>query len=252
MNQFELFLSSVVQGSVLGGKLFTVFVDDIVRKMIEALVKLFADDTKVGQIVESEEDARRMQRQIDELVRWAEEWGMTFNVKKCKIMHAGKKNKAFKYKMDGEEIMSVTEEKDLGVWVEATHKPTKQCAAAAKAAHFALGQIQRSFHFRKKENVVPLWKTFVRPKLEFAVAAWSPWQEGDIKMIEKVQERMIRMLSDVKGKTYEEKVADAGLTTLRERRVRGDAIETSKTMNGFNRVDKKKVVFGDTRGRKGN
>ena len=79
-----------------------------------------------------------------------------------------------------------------------------------------------------------------------------PWQEGDVKMIEKLQERMIRMLSDVRGKTYEEKVADAGLTTLRERRVRGDAIETSKTMNGFNRVDKKKLVFGDTRGRKGN
>ena len=48
------------------------------------------------------------------------------------------------------------------------------------------------------------------------------------------------MLSDVRGKTYEEKVADAGLTTLRERRVRGDAIETFKTMNGLNRVDKEK------------
>ena len=92
------------------------------------------------------------------------------NVKKCKIMHVGKKNKAFGYKMNGEELMAVTEEKNLGVWIEATHKLTKQCAAAAKAAHFALRQIQRSFHFRKKENVVPLWKMFVRHKLEFAVA----------------------------------------------------------------------------------
>ena len=36
------------------------------------------------------------------------------------------------------------------------------------------------------------------------------------------------------------RVADAGLTTLRERRVRGDAIKTFKTLNGFNRVDKDK------------
>ena len=48
------------------------------------------------------------------------------------------------------------------------------------------------------------------------------------------------MLSDVKGKTYEEKLRDAGLTKLEERRERGDAIETFKTMNGFNRVSKEK------------
>ena len=28
-------------------------------------------------------------------------------------------------------------------------------------------------------------KTFVRPRLEHAVAAWSPWQESDIKCLEK-------------------------------------------------------------------
>ena len=231
-------VSSVVQGSVLGGTLFTVFVDDLVRIILEALIKLFADDTKIAQIVESEEEARRMQSIIDELVKWTKEWGMSFNVQKCKIMHVGSKNKECKYTMDGEELAAVTEERDLGVWVEASFKPTKQCAAAAKAAHFALGQIQRSFHYRKKENLVPLWKTFVRPKLEFAVAAWSPWQEGDMKILEKVQERLVRMLSDVKGSSYDEKVIDAGLTTLKERRIRGDAIETFKTLNGYNNVKK--------------
>ena len=42
---------------------------------------------------------------------------------------------------------------------------------------------------------------------------------------------------------HEEKLADAGLTTLKERRKRGDMIETFKTMNGFNRVDKNKWFF---------
>ena len=51
------------------------------------------------------------------------------------------------------------------------------------------------------------------------------------------QERMIRMLSDAKGKTYEEKFKDVGLTSLTERRETGDAIEANKTFNGFNRVD---------------
>ena len=42
----------------------------------------------------------------------------------------------------------------------------------------------------------------------------------------------------MKGKDYEEKLKDAGLTSLAERRERGDAIETFKTMNGFNNVKK--------------
>ena len=62
--------------------------------------------------------------------------------------------------------------------------------------------------------------------------------EMDKNVLEKVQERMIRLLSDAKGKSYEEKLRDVGLTTLTQRRERGDAIEAFKTLNGFNHVDK--------------
>ena len=165
---------------------------------------------------------------------------MTFNVKKCKIIHVGHNNPRRKYYMDGKELSESNCEKDLGVYVEANMKPGKQCTTAAKSANFALGQIQRAFHFRKKEYLVPLFKTFVRPKLEYAVSAWSPWQEKDKKQLERVQERLVRMVSDVKGATYEEKLKDVGLTTLEKRRERGDAIEAFKTINGFNRVQKDK------------
>ena len=134
--------------------------------------------------------------------------------------------------------MPETSGKDLGVWISANMKPGKQCSVAAKNANFALGQMLRAFHYRKKAYVIPLYKCFIRPKLEFAVAAWSPWTENDRKTLEKVQERMIRQLCDVRGNTYEEKLKDVGLTTLTERRERGDAIETFKTIKGFNRVIK--------------
>ena len=98
--------------------------------------------------------------------------------------------------------------------------------------------------------MVPLYKTFIRPKLEFSVAAWSPWTEADIRTMEKVQERLVRLLSDVRGEGYEEKLKDAGLTTLRERRRRGDAIETYKTLKQINNVDSTKwfrVIGEETR-----
>ena len=76
-------------------------------------------------------------------------------------------------------------------------------------------------------HLVPLYKTFVRPKLEFCVAAWSPWTEQDIKTLEKVQARAARLESNKHRATYEERL---------ERRERGDAIEIYKTLNGVNRV----------------
>ena len=86
--------------------------------------------------------------------------------------------------------------------------------------------------------MVPLYKTFVRPKLEYAVAVWRPWLKKDEEVMEKVQQRFVRQLSDAKGETYEERLQSAGLTTLSERRTRGDIIETFKTMRGINRVDR--------------
>ena len=48
---------------------------------------------------------------------------MAFNIKKCKVMHIGKKNNEFEYYIGGANIESAKEEKDLGVWVESTLKP---------------------------------------------------------------------------------------------------------------------------------
>ena len=44
----------------------------------------------------------------------------------------------------------------------------------------------------------------------------------------------------LKEKNYEERLKETGLTTLRERRLRGDMIETFKTLKGFNKMEKDK------------
>ena len=46
------------------------------------------------------------------------------------------------------------------------------------------------------------------------------------------------MISGLKGTCYEEKLAEIGLTTLEERRERGDAIQIWKILNGHDNVDK--------------
>ena len=162
---WEEVVSSVLQGSVLGGILFNIFIDDIDEAVdsessIATEVK-FADDTKAARITETEEDVKGFQQMIDNLSKWAKKWEMAFNAGKCKVMHFGNHNRRATYFMDGAELGKITEERDLGIRISDTLKPANQCATAAKSAHFALTQLQRSFHFRRKKNLVPLYKTFV-------------------------------------------------------------------------------------------
>jgi len=50
------------------------------------------------------------------------------------------------------------------------------------------------------------------------VPAWSPWLKGDIDRLESVQEKAVKMVAGLNGKTYGEKCAELGLETLESRR----------------------------------
>ena len=229
--------SSTPQGTVLGGTLFTVYIDDV-DDDVTGFFRKFADDTKGANIVENRNDADRMQQDINAMMEWGRKWEMSFNVEKCKVLHIGRNNRRFQYRMGDIEMQVADEEKDLGVWFDSSLKPSTQCEKAAKEANAALGMITRSFHYRTKDVLIPLYKTFVRPKLEHASVVWSPWLVKDQQELEKVQKRVMRMVVGVEGSSYEERLERVGLTTLVERRTRGDMVETFKTLRGMNRVEK--------------
>ena len=231
-------LSGVPQGSVLGPLLFLLFINDLdeAASGIEILLK-FADDTKVAQPIRCEEDRAKLQTALNGLVSWAGHWGMEFNVQKCKVMHVGRSNAGHKYSMDGVELCTTEEERDLGVIMSYRLKPTAQCAKAARTAQAVLGQIARSFHFKDKFVYVQLYKTYVRPHLEFAVQAWAPWTSADKEVLENVQNRAVRMVSGLKAAGYEERLTELGLLSLEERRHQADMAMVYKILHGYEDID---------------
>ena len=222
-------LSGVPQGSVLGPLAFIIFINDIddVAGDISILNK-FADDTKCGHVIKNDNDRATLQCCLDNLVDWTKKWGMEFNVKKCKVMRVGKADTAPNYTMNGIQLSETQEEKDIGVTVQANLKPSRHCSIAATRATSVLSQISRSFHYRDRRTFVQLYKQYVRPHLEFAVPAWSPWTVGDRETLEKVQERAVRMVSGLRGTTYEEKLEELGLPTLELRRTHYDLAQVYK------------------------
>ena len=229
--------SGVPQGSVLGPLAFLVFINDIdICASLVNVIKKFADDTKVGHRIVSQEDVHDLQRCLDNLCEWADKWGMTFNVKKCKVMHIGRSNSWAVYTMKGTAIESTDTERDIGIIVHNSLKPTKQCAEASRIAQAVLGQIARAFHFRNR-TFVNLYKQYVRPHLEFSVPAWSPWTAADREVLEQVQRRMVRMVSGLRGNSYEARLEELGLLSLETRRVKYDLVQTYKIVHGLDQVD---------------
>jgi len=141
---------------------------------------------------------------------------MQFNVAKCKVMHLGNNNIQQVYTMNGQQLGITKEEVDIGVAMIGSLKPSAQCRRAARTAQTVLGQLARGIHNRDRNIFLRLYQQYVRPHLEFASPAWSPWQEGDKECLEKVQRRAVGMIAGLKSRDYSERLKELGLTTLEE------------------------------------
>ena len=91
--------------------------------------------------------------------------------------------------------------------------------------------------YKEKELIIPLYKTIVRPHLEYCIQAWRPHRKKDIDMLEKIQRRTTKMIPILRNISYEMRLKECGLTTLETRRLR-DQIEVFKILNGYENIDR--------------
>ena len=240
--------SGVPQGSVLGPVLFIIYINDI-DVGLNNFISKFADDTKIGNSISDERDRLNLQEDLRKISEWSERWEMPFNVNKCHILHVGTRNQKFDYEMNGVKLDSVQCVKDLGVSIASNLKFSRQCKDAAGKANRMLGFINRNFSFKNKDIILPLYISLVRPHLEYAVQFWSPHHTKDIAKLEAVQRRATKMITSLRNKSYEERLASLNLFSLEKRRLRGKLIECFKILKGFTNVDASKLFSIDNSSR---
>ena len=156
---------------------------------------------------------------------------MYFNDSKCKVMHLGKDNPHWTYDIiHGNDkkhtLETCEEEKDLGVIFDSKLTFDKHINSAINKGNRILGLIRRSFTGIGNKVLVQLYKSLVRPHLEYGNQIWNPFLKRQSRAIERVQRRATKLIKHLSDLEYGERLEKLKLPSLKYRRIRGDLINT--------------------------
>ena len=110
--------------------------------------------------------------------------------------------------------------KDLGILVDMDLKWRQQIATATASATQLAGWAMRVFKSRNKEVMLTLYKSLIRPKLEYGCVVWHPHLIDDIEKLESVQRTMTSRIEDMERYNYWERLEKLGLYSMQRRRER--------------------------------
>ena len=97
--------------------------------------------------------------------------------------------------------------------------------------------MKRSFAHIDTFTLPLIYKTLVRPHLEYGNLAWGPFGKTDQKSLERVQRRATRLVPNLKPLAYEERLRILKLPSLYYRRSRGDMIAVYQILSGGMSLD---------------
>ena len=203
----EFFLNEgLPQGSAISPLLFLLFINDITEYMPnDAATSLFADDTAASvECSKNETEAtERMQKNIDGIKSWADDWKMRLNAGKTQVMVISSNDKHTKWKpqlkLEGQNLEVVNEYKFLGVTIDNKlnfNKHVTNVIAKAKKRSKILRCLSGKDWGQNLETQRALFATYIRSALEYAAPSWYPWLGKTARLkLETVQNECLRIMT---------------------------------------------------------
>ena len=208
------------------------------------LMTLFADDTKLYKIIRSDVDRAALQNDLNQVAKWSNTWQLPFYVDKCKVLSIGKRDGERQYTMNhAKECQNLTQEseKDLGVTFDRQLKFTEHIENCTAKANQRVYLIRRNFNYLDKNTFLMLYKTLIRPLLEYCNTVWHPTTKKDTETLERVQRKATKLLPFLRDKSYSERLIYLDLPSLVYRRKRSDLLQIYRIVHRIDNIDENKL-----------
>ena len=213
--------SGVIQGSVLGPALFLAYINDIVSCFSHGIPFLFADDCKVIYSFDSAKFLETIQLIRDDLLRlesWCHDWCMNFNTEKCYILSNRCTIPPNSIFIHGTALREVHSVRDLGLHYTLTLNFTEHIQRQAVSATRLSFLISR--HFLTPSAKLHLYKTSIRPILDYGCFALSLALKRDLCSLESIQRNFTRLICPDNSLTYRERCISLQIDPLWLRRMK--------------------------------
>ena len=133
----------------------------------------------------------------------------------------------------GHALEEVATEKDLGVTFSSDLKSATHCKEVYSKANQIMGLISRTIKYKSPTVLINLYKSLVRPHLDYCSMVWSPHYNKDKLLLERVQHRFTRLFTHLRRLPYEHRLSHLELWSLEERRNRAELIEVFEMVTGL-------------------
>jgi len=237
----EYVISGVIQGSCLGPILFVLYINDIIKLFDwRCTCKLYADDLKLYMRMNLPDCSNTFQNCLKDLEHWSRTWQLNIAYKKCSVLQINRTSRISQhndYYLNSNVIVGASVVKDLGVFVDERLNFDSHINYIVARASVRANLIHKCFLSKDPATMAKAFKVYVRPLLEYASQAWSPYQLKDIKRIESVQRHFTKRLSGLSHLNYTNRLKYLGLETLELRRLHHDLIYTYKVLFGKTDMD---------------
>ena len=237
--------SGTPEGGHLSPLLFALFVNDLPR-VISTNCLMFCDDVKIFHKIVSPKDVIALQKDLDAVARWADDWRLKLNASKCKAFKITLKRKFVdsSYTINGTVLENVSTIRDLGVTLDQKLTFEAHINSTVSKANRAFGLLIRTFQSASRRcsfnkcSALAAFNANVRPILEYCSVIWAGAAKTHLARVERVQHRFLMWLANhtnprCPSLEYDRLLAFYDVRPLRARRVQNDVMFLTKLFRGL-------------------
>ena len=190
--------AGVPQGSILGPTIFLLYINDFPDDVI-CDIAIYADDTTLNSKCDRASDlwqqlelASELESDLRDTVELGKKWLVDFNAGKTQLVlfDQSNNNGSIDVKIDGSVLEEKSSFKMLGLTFSCKLDWGSYIVSIAKTASKKIGDLIRSMKFLSHEVAMYLYKSTIRPFMEYCCHVWAGAPSCYLELLDKLQKRI--------------------------------------------------------------